>query len=264
MKTKVINDFLLLSNHSNDNSFYFLENDKLEIFNINNSDLKKTKSFMGDKSDEYLSIYLNKLNDFYENMMYLQVNNYSVFQTELFKFMINYSEFNYESLERGMISYCSHSEGFLSIPKNQKFKKIFKEGYLKNEHVLDLIINNRKDSFFYTYHIDTIISELKPCIRNSIKKNEIHFLNIDHSKNNDQLTSDFHQHMLSNEKFLKFMRCDIDFLTSRFLTIAQYFLLKNMGISNINRYFTCYLTYKSLSNFTSKNPNDLIKYFKED
>ncbi|MBY7665196.1 hypothetical protein [Staphylococcus agnetis] len=232
-----------------------------EFKNIHCVSFEKTRKFMGDKSDEILMKLLINFNKYYEELMFLKFRDVNKFRQEVFKFMYCFASENYGDLQRGMISYCSHSMGFLYRDVNTSYLQTFKNKFKNNETILNYLLKTREKSLFQEHQLSEIIQKYKADIREKIIRKEITFLNMDNDITKDELNSPFHKSLKENKKFLHFMKTDCDFLTSRFLTIFQYFFLRNLGIDGHMRYYFCYLAYKSIESEFNVSAEKLMNQF---
>lgn len=262
----LIEQFLdIYNSHHKSKSFYFYDESYLylhESENMSDIPFKKTSTFMGKKSDEILMDLLASFNQYYEELMFLKFKDINKFRQEVFKFMYCFASENYGDLKRGMISYCSHSMGFLYRDLNHDFLQEFKNKFEENASNLKYLLETREESLFQKYKLSKIIQKHRKDIRKKIISKEITFFNMDYDITKDELSSPFHQSLKENNSFLRFMKEDSDFLTSRFLTIFQYFFLRNLGIDGPHRYFYCYLSYKAIESELNISPEQLMKQFK--
>ncbi|HDD0571704.1 TPA: hypothetical protein PD805_002644 [Staphylococcus aureus] len=261
----LVEQFLDIYSPSHENNiFYYYEKNYLYLYeskNIYDIPFEKTKKFMGSKSDEILMRLLIAFNNYYEELMFLKFRDTNKFRQEVFKFMYCFANENYGDLERGMISYCSHSMGFLYRDSSYNYLQLFMSKFKKNKSNLKYLLKTRENSLFQKYNLSNIIKEYKNHINTKILSGEITFFNMDHNITKDELDSPFHKTLKANKKFLQFMKEDSEFLTSRFLTIFQYFFLRNLGIDGPNRYYYCYLIYKSIESEFNVSPENLMKNF---
>ncbi|MGX0083943.1 hypothetical protein V6C56_11780 (plasmid) [Staphylococcus capitis subsp. urealyticus] len=261
----LVDQFLDIYNHPHKNNrFYFYEDNYLYLYESKNIfciPFEKTQNFMGDKSDEILMKLLISFNKYYEELMFLKFRDINKFRQEVFKFMYCFTSENYGDLQRGMISYCSHSMGFLYRDVNTNYLQVFKNNFKNNETILNYLLKTREKSLFQEYKLSEVIQKYKNDIKEKIIRKEITFFNMDNDVTKNELNSPFHKTLKENKTFLKFMKEDSDFLTSRFLTIFQYFFLRNLGIDGPNRYYYCYLAYKSIEAELNVSAEKLIGNF---
>ncbi|EAD9536449.1 hypothetical protein AF086_14800, partial [Listeria monocytogenes] len=239
--------------------FYFREQDTIKKFKREANSMCEFKlldAHMGQKSSDLLAVFLEEttslcIQDCKENSknFFISIIDY------LFKF----AEINYGSPIKGALSYCSHSEGYFTLLKNDKQKKVsFEKIFTENKDSLDdcyknYLFNNQKKYQVLQLVIDKVKEELIEHIPNK----KVYFYEVqDNNANLDGLLlrSEFHMNMNQNKKFIK-MTKDLNFQKLRFITIMVYYFFKNLGLTNTERYLMCYLAYRTIE----INENVLLK-----
>jgi len=182
-------------------------------------------------------------------------------------FLIGCSIVAYGNIERGSISFMSHSNGFFTRFRNiEEIREKFEDRYQITQDIVKKSINNGvlKKSKYQSY-IPTLdrLERLKEDVYLKIKENKLIFPNNNGQGGSSDLLyrSKFHSAIKDNSDFLHYMNENKQFLTSRVYTIFSYLVIKKLGVKNVDRYLLAYLMYRGVEDLYGIDAISLINNF---
>lgn len=243
-------------------SFFFREKPSSPFFTLYKVD-KKGEPFtyldysMGKKSSYFLAQFLLNTNPSF-GVLFKELGQGKI--ADLLLIMWQVSAVNYGSLIKGGMSYCSHSEGYLTTLKNSGFIREKYERFLSsNFDILSKLYLKAKERVNPNLFG---INQLKQNISVSISKGEIFFYKDAHEEatsKNTLMKSQFHKALWENKGFQNRLVHDNNFKSSRFITISEYLWLRTLGTDLNMRMFYCYICYRTIEKVEQLKYVDLAK-----
>ncbi|MEK5295758.1 hypothetical protein [Bacillus sp. FSL R5-0659] len=286
---EIYTDYFFTRKEENQNNridLYFNSNiAKPKIVNIENSikqiiDVKTkfnhkfndTQGKFGPMGDELLADFYKCTNEVVLKSIGSTVNDYNDRLDIILDLFLVSAHYNYESITSGYFSFASHVNGFFTRWKNpnvlkEKFNKIYlvNKEYIfgKIENLIEKQNLNENSELF-----KKVIRRMKSLMRSEIEKGNMKPFDLNEQKDaghRDFLEkSPFHNLILENPDFIDYMNNDIDFLSSRLITVFTYLMVKNLGLRNLDRYLLCYLIYKAVEEKYNLDTMNLVRNFKKE
>lgn len=236
------NTFVVKQPAKNKFKIYIVDEQGNEIFNC-------LSKYMGTKSDELYEDFLLNMNGVYcklfmEDELYL--NN-------ILEIMFIFLDVNNDGdILSGAYSYASHVYGFFTFfRRNVDIQEKYESIYQKMKRVISQIEDDykkaKRENCQLYREINYAVGCLKKDVEMYISCGEIYFTNYESEDENMKgllKKSEFHK---NNRK--KFDFTDIIFQKRRFLTICEYYFLKNTGLSYEKRCLMCYLIVRYLEDY---------------
>lgn len=204
---------------------------------------------MGERSETLYNMFCNGMSGVNGK---LDKENDSYYYNILLLMLIFLHVNNDGDILRGAYSYASHAYGFFTFfNKYEAIKDKFEKLYLDSEGLINQAINGYEDEIAMGGELFKTVSDsvdkIRENLRDYIQSGEVFFTNYetDDEKLDGLLyKSDFHKNNRS-----KFDFEDISFKERRFLTICEYYYLKNAGLSYEQRCLMCYFIVRYLEDY---------------
>ncbi len=225
---------------------------KFKIYVENESGHEKINcltQYMGKKSDELFERFLVDMNEIY---FYL-IRNEEEFMSNVILIMFLFLDVNNDgNIIEGAYSYASHAYGFFTFfNKNKEIQEYFENIYQNNKKMVKQIAEHyemeKENSSSLYLKLRENVDRLQQNLEVHIQNGEVFFS--DYDTENKELKdllykSEFHKRNRNKYNFK-----DYSFMKRRFLTICEYYFLKNVGLTYEKRCLLCYLIIRYLEEY---------------
>lgn len=205
--------------------------------------------YMGVKSDVLFEEFLIDMNGIYCNLLC----NEEEFMYNVILLMFLFLDVNNDgNILEGAYSYASHAYGFFTFfNKDKEIQERYEKIYQQSKELIKQVAisyEKEKDNNGFLYQkIKEAVNKLRQDLSIYIQNGEIFFS--DYDTENQKLKGLLYKSEFHKRNRIKFDFEDISFKKKRFLTICEYYFLKNAGLVYEKRCLVCYLIVRYLQDY---------------